>query len=169
MPIVASDIKAYLSGGFANTSPNNSLGGGISGTPIISNKLNNLFDRVGDLELTLGDVEYRCFYIKNEHGSLSLLAATIWISSNTPSPDSTISIGLGTSGILGTEQTIGNESTTPVGVSFSAPTSLATGLIIGNLPSNGTKAIWVRRTITASASLYANDRVTINISGDTLP
>lgn len=167
MPIAAGDIKFYLSGGSGNTDVNASLGGIISTTEVTTGVLHNLFDLVAGSEASAGDTEYRCIYVKNTHGSLSLTSTVSWISSNTPSSDSTIDIGLGSSAIDVTEQTVANESTAPTSVTFSAPATLGAGLSIGTLAAGSFKAIWIRRTISASASAYSTDTATLNVGGDT--
>lgn len=167
MPIVANDIKFYLSGGAGNTDVNASLGGAISTTEVTTATLHNLFDVVSSAETTSGDVEYRCIYVKNTHGTLSLTSAVAWISSNTPSTDTTADIGLGTSAVNGTEQTVADESTAPTSVTFSAPATQGAGLSIGDIPAGQHKAIWLRRTVNAAAAAYSNDSATINVGGDT--
>lgn len=166
MPVATSDIKFYLSGGGSNADPNAALGGAISATEVVDASLHNLFDAVNGTEATSGDTEYRCIYVKNTHGSLTWLSVAAWISSNTPSTDDTIDIGLGTSAVGGTEQTVANENTAPSGVSFSAPSSFGTGLSIGDLASGQWKAIWVRRTVNASAAAYNADAATLSLQGD---
>lgn len=167
MAIVAGDIDYHLSGGTSNTDPDAALGGAISTTQITDATTHNLFDQVSSAEASAGDTEYRCFYVKNAHGTLTLQNAVVWIQTNTPSGDSTIDIGLGTSAINGTEQTVADESTAPTSVSFSAPASEGAALSIGNIPAGEHKAIWVRRTITAAASAYTDDSVVIRVKGDT--
>lgn len=167
MPIISSDIKFYLSGGAANSDANASLGGAISSTEIVDATLHNLFDVVGSAETASGDVEYRCMYVKNTHGTLTLQASTAFISSNTPSADTDAAIGLGTAAIGASEQTTATESAAPSGVSFSAPSTQPAGLSIGDLAPGEYKAIWVRRTVSAAASAYSNDGVTIDVGGDT--
>ena len=50
--------------------------------------------------------------------------------------------------------TVANETTAPAGVSFSAPTTKASGLAMGaNLAAQNVKAYWVRRTATNSAAV----------------
>lgn len=167
MPIIASDIKFYLSGGAANSDVDASLGGAISSVEITTATLHNLFDVVSSAETTAGDIEYRCIYAKNTHGSLTLQASTAFVSANTPSGDTSADIGLGTAAISATEQTIADESTAPSAVSFSAPATQGAGLSIGDLTPGQFKAIWVRRTINAAASAYSNDSVTVDVGGDT--
>lgn len=164
MPIVSTDIKYRLSGGAANSDPAASLGGAKSSVDAGS----NIFDDVSSAEATAGDVEYRCAYVHNNHGTLSLIGAKVWIQTQTPSSDTDVAIGLGTSAINGTEQTVANEQTAPTGVTFSAPSSFAGGLSIGDIPAGQHKAVWVRRTINAAAAAYA-DSFTLRAQGDTNP
>ncbi len=162
MPIVSSDIQYRLSGGAANAVQADSLGGAKSSTAFGT----AFFDDVTSAETTAGDIEYRCLYVHNNHGSLSLQNAVIWIQSNTPSADTTADIGLGTSAINGTEQTVANENTAPIGVTYSAPANFAAGLSLGTLPAGQHKAVWVRRTVGALAAA-ANDGFTLRVQGDT--
>jgi len=167
MPIITTDIKFYLSGGGANADVDASLGGVISSVEITSAALHNLFDVVSSAETSAGDIEYRCIYVKNTHGSLSLTDAAAWISSNTLSGDTNADIGLGSGAVNTTEQTVANESTAPGSVSFSAPANQGAGLSIGDIAPGEHKAIWIRRTVSAAASAYSNDSMTVNVGGDT--
>ena len=163
MAIVSTDIKYRLSGGLANTDPAASLGGVKSSTDA-----SNYFDDVSSAEASAGDTEYRCVYVHNNHGSLTLIGAKVWIQANTPSGDTDVSIGLGTSAVNGTEQTVADESTAPSGVSFSQPTTFAGGLSIGDIPAGQHKAVWVRRVVNSGAAAYA-DSFTLRVQGDTNP
>lgn len=163
MPIVNTDIKYRLSGGAGNTSAAASLGGAKSSTDVAT----DLFDDVSSGEAAAGDTEYRCIYIHNNHGTLTMETTKIWIQTNTPSADTTISIGLGTSSVNGTEQTVVDEQTAPSGVSFSAPSTEGAALTIGNIPAGQHKAVWVRRVVNSSAAAYTNDTFTLRVKCDT--
>lgn len=163
MAIVSTDIQYLLSGGASNSNPATSLGGVKSSTAA-----SNYFDDVSSAEASAGDTEYRCVYVHNNHGTLSLIGAKVFIQTNTPSSDTDVAIGLGSSAINGTEQTVADESTAPTGVSFSAPTTFAGGLAIGDLAAGAHKAVWVRRTVNAGAAAYA-DSFTLRVQGDTNP
>ena len=163
MAIVSTDIKYRLSGGAANSLPASSLGGAKSSTDA-----SNYFDDVSSAEASAGDTEYRCVYVHNNHGSLTLIGAKVWIQANTPSGDTDVAIGLGTSTMNGTEQTVVDESTAPTGVTFSQPTTFAGGLSIGDIPFGQHKAVWVRRTVNAGAAAYS-DSFTLRVQGDTNP
>lgn len=171
MAITASDIEYLLSGGDANSDPNASLGGEISSTTITSATTANLFDNVSGTESSNGDVEYRCFYIKNNHGSLTWQSVDVWIASNTPSTGTDSSIGLDPAGVgdgssTGVATTVADESTEPSGVSFSQPGS-GSPLNVGDIPPGEAIAVWVRRTVNAGASAYNDDSVTVEAQGET--
>lgn len=163
MPIISSDIKFRLSGGAANTDPALSLGGVKS-----SVDASNYFDDVSSAEASAGDTEYRCLYVHNNHGTLTLIGAKIWIQTQTPSGDTDVAIGLGAAAVNATETATADESTAPGSVSFSAPSSSAGGLTIGDIPAGQHKAVWVRRTINAAAAAYS-DSFTLRVQGDTNP
>lgn len=158
MAITATDLEFRQSGG-AN------LGGAISGTPV-SGSLNALFDYVNSTEAAAGDTEYRCIYVRNSHATLKMYSAKIWIDTNTPAPGTSVQIGLGTSAINGTEQTIANESTAPAGVSFADAANEGAALAIGDIPAGQHKAVWIKRTVSASAAAYNNDGMSLSFKGD---
>jgi hypothetical protein len=168
MPIVSTDIKFRLSGGAANADPNASLGGAKSSVEIVDATLNNLFDQVSGAESAAGDTEYRCLYANNAHATLTLLGAKVWIQTNTPAADTDVAIGLGSSAVNGTEQTVADESTAPTGgVTFSAAANEGAALAIGDVPAGQHKAIWLKRVITAGAAANALDSVVLRVKGDT--
>jgi len=164
MPIVSSDIKYKLSGGAANADPLLSLGGAISSVDAGA----SIFDDVASAEAAAGDTEYRCIYVKNTHATLTYQGAKIWIQTQTPSADTAIALALGGEGLNGTAETVANENTAPVGETFSAPSSFAGGLTIGDLAPGDSYPVWVRRTVNAAAAV-ASDSFTLRVQGDTNP
>ena len=166
MPIISTDIQYRLSGGASNTDVNASLGGAKSSTSVATG-LHNLFDVVGSAEAATGDTEYRCVYVHNNHGSLTMQAAKIWISSNTPSTDTSVEIALGSSAVNGTETSVANENTAPSGPTFSAPASEGAALSIGDIPAGQHKAVWIKRIVNAGAAAYNNDTATLTVKCDT--
>lgn len=164
MAIIASEIQYRLSGGAANSNPNAALGGIKSSTAWTT----TLFDDVSSAEATAGSVEYRCFYVHNANATLTLIAPKVWIQANTPSATTTVAIGLGSSVQGGTEQTVVNETTAPNTVTFSEPTNFATGIVLGDIPAAGSRAVWIRRTVNAGTAAIA-DSFTIRVEGDTNP
>jgi hypothetical protein len=164
MAIASTDIQYRLSGGAGNTSPAASLGGAKSTTAAGA----SIFDDVSSAEAVAGDTEYRCVYVHNAHGSLTLVGAVLWIPANTPSASTTVDVGVGTSSVNGTETAVADESTAPSGVTFSAAASQGAAVALGDIPAGQSKAVWLRRTITAGAGA-ANDSFTIRVTGDTAP
>lgn len=171
MPIVASDIVYRLSGGAGNTNPNSALGGAIStaGGGLINSgvPLNNMFDDVSGDESDAGDVEYRCIFVRNDHGSLTLQNPVLWIQSTTPSSDTVMAIAVADEGVANTVETIANEGTAPSGPSFSSPTSKGAGIALPDIAAGAAIGIWVRRTVTSSAAAANNDVFTLRVEGET--
>lgn len=168
---MAATLEMRLSGGTGNTDPNAALGGARStaGGGIVPTSLtaDSLFDDVTGAEEQAGDIEYRCVYVRNS-GDVSALNTVVWLSANTADADTTIDIGLGSSAVDATEQTVANENTAPTSVTFSAPTTEGAGLSIGTLAASSHKAVWLRRTITATAGA-SNDTFTFAAAFDTAP
>jgi hypothetical protein len=165
MPIVAADIKEYRS--TFSASGVDSLGGAITATEVTDNTTHNIWDVVSSAESSAGDTEYRCIYVKNTHGSLTLQSAKVWIQTQTPSADTSVEIGLGTSAVNGTEQTVANENTAPSGVTFSTAANEGAALSIGNIPNGQHKAIWIKRIVGSSATAANDDSYVLSYAGDT--
>lgn len=178
MAILSTDILYKLSiktGSAGNSLPQNdpdeSLGKYISTTQITDATLNNLFDDITGDENADSDVEYRCFFVHNNHGSLTLTSPVVWISGEgAGGADAAIAIDdiaaspIGQAGAQADE--VADESTPPSGESFTAPTTKGTGLSLGDLPNGQCRAIWVRRTANDTIAVDDDD-VTIRVEGDT--
>lgn len=156
MPIQTSDFQYRLSGGAANAVGNASLGGVISSNAMPTS-VDALFDTTSAAEALAGRVEYRCIYVRNNSGADVMTDLRTFISANTPLAGTTLAIGVGTSAVNGTEQTIANETTAPVGVAFSEPASADAGVVMGNIPAGQHRALWLRRTVTAGAASSPDD------------
>jgi hypothetical protein len=179
MPIVDTDIVFRLSipgaaagDADAQPDPNDSLGEFMSTTALdLGTPLNNLFDDVSGAENAASDVEYRCIFVLNDHASLTLQSAKVWLQSEVAGGAS-IAIGLDPAGNVarnsGTDQaaTVATEQDAPAGVSFSSPASEGAALSIGDLDADDVRAIWIRRTAANTAALN-NDGVTLRVKGDT--
>lgn len=178
MPIVAGDIEFRLStpagsagNSLAQADPDASLGKYMSTTAIVDATSENLFDNVTGEENANSIVEYRCIFIYNDHPTLTLSAATVWIQSEVPG-GTNIAIGLDPAGVVDRDDAsaqaaeVADETTAPVGVTFTAPTSKPSGLIIGAIPALDCAAVWIRRTASNSAAL-ADDGGVIRVEGDT--
>lgn len=164
MAIASSDIQMRLSGGAANASMLASIGGAMSSTAWAS----NIFDDITAGESAAGESEYRCVYVRNNHGTLTWTAPVVFILTNTPSPGTDVSIGLGTSAKNGTETAVADENTAPAGVTFSAAANQAAGIALGDLGPGESRAIWIKRTVAAGAAAYA-DSFALRAIGSTGP
>lgn len=155
----------------AQANPNNSLGKYVSTTAITDATLNNLFDDISGDSNAASEVDYRCFFIHNNHATLTLKSAKCWISAEV-SGGASCAIGLDPAGVTAKGSSSAqaaipaNETTAPSGVSFSSPTNKSGGLSIGDIAAGSVQAIWIRRTAANSAALD-NDGVTIRVEGDT--
>lgn len=168
MAIVSTDLKLYLTGGAANSNVNLSLGGAVSSTEVVDNTLNNLWDDVSGDEGAAGDTEYRCVAVKNTHGSLTLTSSKVWIQTNTPSTDDTVTIGLATQGLNTQPSTIADETTAPSpSVTFVTAIDKANGLNTGNVPNGQYYAIWIKRVVTGPAAANDNNSYVLKFEGDT--
>jgi hypothetical protein len=174
MAIIATDIKFRYSvvAAAGNTTAGTAagaLGDQISTTDITTATLNNLFDDVSGAEAAAGDVEYRCFFVINDHASLTLQAAVAKLVSQTAGGGA-IDFGLDPAAVsakgLASAQaaTIANESSAPAGVTFNT-----TDQVIGDMAPGQVKGIWLRRTVTAGAGALNPDGVIMSVTGDTLP
>lgn len=198
MAIVSGDLDYFLTGavsdGAAQSDPDASLGGYRSSTEITSASDNNLFDDVGGAEASAGDTEYRCFVIKNSHGSLALTAAKVFVETDDGNSDTTMSLALERPATAnatdGDAQTVANESTVPASINttdhngtgsgvtdwaeFSTIASYANGVSVdvgdfadGELDVGELIFVWVRRVIGSSASAADAVSFTIRIQGET--
>ncbi len=178
MPIQSTDLLFKYSvttgsagNSTAQASPDASLGKYISTTQWTGGTLNDLFDDITGDENANSTVDYRCIFLHNAHGSLTLLNPVLWIASEV-SGGANIALGVDTTAasVIGSSSaqavTAATQTTAPSGVSFSSPTSKNTGLSLGDIPAGQCKGFWFRRTATNSAALN-NDGVTIQVEGDT--
>lgn len=141
---------------------------------VITNALNNTYDSVSIAESTSGSIEYRCFYLRNLSATDTVYNATIWILQQPVGPDE-LDIALDPAGI-------GNGTSTGVaigpiadeadsggllsGLTWSRPSSQATGLLMGNLAPGQSHAYWTRRTVPAENTIQvSNDTSIIGYSG----
>ena len=166
MPIIAADFSRRLSGGATNAVGDASLGG-IKSANAMSGATDGLFDAVSAAQAAAGLVEHRCIYLHNANAADTMTAARVWVNANTPLAGTTLDIGVGTAAINATEQTVANEATAPTGVTFSAPSTAATGLALGSIPFGQHKAVWLRRTVTAGSGASASDTFELGFDCET--
>ncbi len=177
MAITATDIIFRLSttaGAAGDTTaqgdPNASLGKYMS-TTAVGTALHDLFDVVTGDENAASDVEYRCIFVLNNHATLTWESVKLWLSAETAggatlalAADGVGAVAKGSASAQADQ--VADESTAPSGETFSAPTTKATGISLGNIPAQQCHAIWVRRTANNTAAQDA-DGGTISVEGDT--
>lgn len=116
----------------------------------ISNVPQNIFDDVTDSQSFLGNTEYRCFYIANNHATSTAYNVTIWVYSQ-PDIADTVSIALDPGGLEVTALGPLNdtEDSTDIlgtaGVVFTSPSNSASGLVMGTMLATESYAFWVKR------------------------
>lgn len=176
MAITATDIlyKFSVSAAAGDTTVGTaagSLGDQISTTEITDATLHNLFDVITGDENAASEAEYRCIFVHNNHGTLTWENVVVWLSAEVGG-GAVAAISVDTTGVTakgsGSAQakTVADENTAPSSQSFTAPTTKATGLAIGNIPAGSVAGVWVRRTAANTAAVN-NDGVTIRCEGDT--
>jgi hypothetical protein len=175
VPIVAADIKKFYSVAAAagDTTPGSastSHGDKISTTEIPDAQLANIFANVDGAEAAAGSTKYKCIFIKNNHATLTLTGATVAVQSETAGG---ATVDIATDDIAKSDAdaataqatTIANETTAPVDVSAFGDGPLA----LGDLAPDEVKAVWIRRTVPASATAVNPDGFILRVTGDTLP
>lgn len=160
----AGDSTAGTAGG--------SLGKYASSTAWAGGVANDLFDDISGAENLASTVDYRGLALLNNNGANALQNAVVYLSAETAGGASIAvasdNIAASAKGAAGAQMAqIANETTAPSGVSaFSSPTTLGTGVVLGNIPVANVKGVWVRRTA-ANTSALSNDGVTLAFAGDT--
>ena len=154
---MASLLTYHYTGGASNDDPDLSLGGTGSSEVLDTTALNNLFDNVYPTEIDgVPLVEYRAIDIVND-GDAEAHHIEFFLT-DTPNLESTLAIWYDAAGV----QSIVNETTEPIGASWSLPL-VGSKLGFSNLAAAGTYRIWVRRTIDADAININEDTATLHV------
>lgn len=155
MAVLSTDLKFYKT--------TNNLGGAITASESTGT---DIFDAFTGDETTNGVAgEYACLYVKNESAQTAL-NARVHIDGETVHSGVNFTLGLGTSAVNGTEQTIANKDTAPAGVTFSEAQDLANALTIGDIPAGQHKAVWYRVTVTAGTLAKDNYQAPLKLTVD---
>jgi hypothetical protein len=177
VPIVAGDIVLRLTvktGSAGDTTVGTtagSLGGFTSTTAVSGTALNNIFDDITGAENLASTVDYRAVDVLNNHATLTLQNAVVYVPSDTAG-GANVAIAVDNVGPVAKTSAaqganIANETTAPTGVgAFSLPTGAGTGLSLGSLAPGQIRRVWIRRTATNSAALD-NDGFSLAVTGDT--
>jgi len=156
---INTDINYRYSGGAAGVAVG-SLGGSISANEIVSSQDENLFRDIDDP--STAKTQYYCIYLINK-GTETYNDIGLYISTSTPSIDTQVFVGLGTSPVNGTEQTVGDNVTEPTGVSWTQRYFDYNALTIASLAVNQYKAIWLKMLQDADASAVVLDYVRLTL------
>lgn len=175
MPIVASDIVTRFTvktGSAGDTTAGNAAGslGGFTSTTAWADGA-TLFDDISGAENAASTVDYRAVDVLNNHATLTLQNAVVYLSSEVAGGASVAiavdNVGPVAKGAASQGASIANETTAPTGVgAFSSPTTAGTGLSLGSIAPGQVRRVWIRRTAANSAALN-NDGVTLGFAGDT--
>ena len=176
MPITGTDIvlrhsvKTGAAGDSTAGTQAGSLGKYVSQTPV-GTGANAKFDDISGAENAASEAEYRCFFVLNNHATLTMINAVVYLQAEVAGG---ANIAIAVDNIAASAKAsasaqaaeILNEDTAPSGVSaFSSPTTIATGLALGNIGPGQVKGVWMRRTATNSAAVD-NDGETLGIACD---
>lgn len=180
MPIISTDIKFYYS--VASGSAGDSTAGSaattyegkwMSNTQWTGGTLDDLFSDVTGAENAGGQVDYRCIFIYNTNATNTFITPVIWFSALVSSSGATTkALGLDTTAASpynsSSQQalTIANSTTAPTGVTFSTPTTFASGISLGSLLPGYVVAVWIQRTAINGVALN-NDGFTLGLQGNT--
>jgi hypothetical protein len=162
MVVLVENVQIRLSGGASNSNPFASLGGVKSSNQMRDDMIDALFDPISETQRGTGHTDYYCIYVHNNSGTSQMSNTKIWF---TVVP-SYITMGLGTSPVGGTEQTIATDTTPPAGINFSQPLSELNSLSIGIIPLGSHKAVWFRRIIPVGVMPTANILTRFKVEGD---
>lgn len=154
----------------AQPDPDESLGKYVSTTQHAGG-LNALFDDISGDENAASDVEYRCLFVHNADPTVTWEAVKMWIASEVAGGAS-VAIGVDPAAASPIGQAtaqaseVVTEQDAPAGVTFSAPTTKAAGIDLGDIPAGHCRAVWVRRTAQNNAPVD-NDGFDWRCEGDT--
>src|SRR5215467_9621 len=94
MPVAASDMKLYYSGGASKATPDGNQGGAISSVAVFDQDLTTptlttetMWKNVTFDERMLGIKKYHCFYLKNNNATNTATAIKLYIDADTTGPD----------------------------------------------------------------------------------
>jgi hypothetical protein len=169
--VLVYSIKTGSAGYTTASNAASSLGKYASTTEISSGVLYNLFPTLTGDQNSSGASDYKCVFVHNKHATLTLIAPVIWLTSLTAS-STTYSIGLDSNPVSAQGATsaqaalIATTANAPAGVTFSAPISKSTGIVLGDIPPLSVIGIWIQRKANNTGAL-ASDSVTLALDGDT--
>ena len=172
MPVANTDILIKYSttagsAGNSNTGTRDASLGKYISTTQATGSANVFFDDVQSAEASAGDVEYRCVFVHNAHATDSALNVAVQIVSEVASGavaaaalDNIAASAIGSASAQADQ--VANENTAPTAVGAFGTGSLS----IGTLAAGQCKAVWLRRTVSASTAAMTGDGFTLRVTGD---
>lgn len=155
------DLVFYLSGGAANSDPDDSLGGDQS-TTVLASSLHSLFDAGTAVASYVGLTQYRCLYLENT-GAETARDLRIWVEKGEEGSD--IEIGPDPAGINGTATSVANDEAAPTGVSFGFTYSEESCYTVPALGPGDSLGLWFKRTFDLrSGSTLTPDTASLKVS-----
>lgn len=169
LPLQTTDIHIYTSTHSASGATY--LGGARTTNELSDNYLHNFFNKTTPEQLITGITKFRCGYIYNSNPKEYIKNPILFVVSDTTSTSDSVSVGWGTSKIGNNlagqpaafiEQTIADQHTFPVNVSFFSGNNRNEGAILNAdiAPLTG-KAFWVKYNsqFNATEQRYNNFRL----------
>lgn len=148
---MASQLQFNYTGGAGNANPDLSLGGIASTVKLLTVALNNLFDNVLPTDIAVADhVSYRAIDVYN-FGDGTALHVDFYFT-DTPNVESVLAAGYDATAT----QSIANDTTAPVGITFTEPT-VSSRLSLPNLAPGEKARVWIRRTVDQGATNINDD------------
>jgi hypothetical protein len=136
---------------------------GTLGSRLTSNVLQNVFANLTGVQNRDGVVNYAVIGVLNNHASLPLTSGKVYF--RVPGAGgANLAIALDALGPQNKTGQVWTPGATPG--TFSAPSTVGTGLTMATLNPGFVQAIWVRRTAVASAALRP-ERNTLTVTGTT--
>jgi hypothetical protein len=149
-------FSVQLSGGGTNDDPAESFGGAMS----TEQPGAGLFADVTNAQRISGLVDYRLIYVFNadvDDGSVVAYIPTQLESGRQ------LAIGVATQAAGVTVTKPANDQTAPAGVSFSAPSTVPSGVSLGTIPAGSFRGLWLRRTINSNTPQDPTNLATIKL------
>lgn len=175
MAVAPEEIVGYLSGADSNngnqTQTANSLGNYRSSTLFSNNSPGNIYTRIRALEALNGVIRYRNLFYRNEDPEGDDFEdGRVWILNQPSNPGVSVAIAIEMPSPVstGNVQTIIDEFTSPIGLTFSAPTSYETGIVLPIIGYGEMFSIWFELTVAEETTLQNNVSFNYIIGGATL-
>ena len=156
-----------------NSTPGTFLGGHVTSNTWAGGGTNDVFPDITGAQNAANQVDYAGLAVHNSNAANAYQSAVIYVASDDGlgasialGVDPTAATAVGAASGVPQLVTIANSTTAPAGVTFSAPTTAATGIALGNIPVANVRGFWIRRTA-ANTAARSGDTFTLGISGDT--